>query len=100
MSVTKDEMTIKLAENLKRLFEEKNLTVTRVSRLISINKSTLHNYCNGVMPRNLIKLQDLADLLGVSLSELLLGKTPEPSDSLIKGEEIEEKFEVRIRRVR
>jgi transcriptional regulator with XRE-family HTH domain len=95
-----NQKTIRLSENLNQLLSDQNLTITSACKRIGMNKSTLHNYSNGVMPRNLIKLQNLADLLGVSLSELLLGEIPEPSDSLIKGEEIEEKFEVRIRRVR
>lgn len=89
---------IKLAENLSRLMSSKNLTVTSAARKVGMNKSTLHNYCNGVIPRNLPKIKELADLLEVSLSELLFGQDAELGNiNLPDG--IEGKFEVTIRRV-
>lgn len=89
---------IKLAENLNRLMSSKKLTVTSAARKVGMNKSTLHNYCNGVIPRNLPKIKELADLLEVSLSELIFGNESEPANiNLSDG--IEGKFEVTIRRV-
>jgi transcriptional regulator with XRE-family HTH domain len=63
-----------------------------------MNKSTLHNYCNGVIPRNLMKLQELADLLGVTLSELASGKA-QASALPSFPEDLEERFEVTIKRL-
>lgn len=89
---------IKLAENLKRLMAAKNLTVTTAARKIGMNKSTLHNYYNGVIPRNLQMLRELADLLDVPLAELLYGKgTNLVSLSAEVG--IEGRYEITIRRV-
>ncbi|MFZ4402473.1 MAG: helix-turn-helix domain-containing protein [Pseudobdellovibrionaceae bacterium] len=89
---------IKLAENLNRLMNSKNLTVTSVARKIGMNKSTLHNYSNGVIPRNLPKIKELADLLEVSLSELVFGHETEVEHRNL-SDGIEGKFEVTIRRV-
>ncbi len=89
---------IKLAENLNRLMASQKLTVTSAARKVGMNKSTLHNYCNGVIPRNLPKIKELADLLEVSLSELIFGQDSGPANiNLSDG--IEGKFEVTIRRV-
>lgn len=94
----KREQTIKLAENLKKLMASRNLTITSTARQIGMNKSTLHNYCNGVIPRNLLKIKELADLLNVSLSELIFGTSSEPKImSLNDG--VEGRFEVTIKRV-
>lgn len=89
---------IKLAENLNRLMASQKLTVTSAARKVGMNKSTLHNYCNGVIPRNLPKIKELADLLEVSLSELIFGHESE-STNVNLSDGIEGKFEVTIRRV-
>jgi transcriptional regulator with XRE-family HTH domain len=89
---------LKLDENLKLLMTAKNLTVTMAAKKVGMNKSTLHNYCNGVIPRNLRKIKELADLLDVSLTELLYGKDVEQISFSTKGG-IEGRYEVVIRRV-
>lgn len=94
----KNEQTVKLAENLERLMKSKGLTITAVATKIGMNKSTLHNYCNGVVPRNLVKIKELADLFGVSLSSLLFGEEKQSSTE-ISGSGIEGRFEVVIRRI-
>lgn len=92
------EHKIKLAENLNRLMTKKNLTVSAVSRKTGMNKSTLHNYCNGVVPRNLPQIKELADLLDVSLTELIFGSDHEERTTNL-SQSIEGKFEITIRRI-
>lgn len=94
----KADQQIKLAENLKKLMASKNMTVTSVSRQIGMNKSTLHNYCNGVVPRNLLKIKELADLLNVSLTELIFG-LESGSKVLNLDDGIEGRFEITIKRI-
>lgn len=89
---------IKLAENLSRLMTKRNLTVTLAAKKIGMNKSTLHNYCNGVVPRNLPKLKELADLLEVSLTELLFGSNGETLKADF-NQGIEGRYEIIIRKV-
>lgn len=89
---------VKLAENLEALMRSRNLTITSVASKIGMNKSTLHNYCNGVVPRNLLKIKELADLFDVSLGELVFGEDIE-SGGPYRGSEIEGRFEVTIKRV-
>jgi len=69
------EREIRLSENLKKIMASKNLKVTVVARKVGMNKSTLHGYCNGVIPRNLRQLKLLADFLEISFSELIFGKS-------------------------
>jgi transcriptional regulator with XRE-family HTH domain len=97
-AMMKAEQKMKLAENLKKLILSKNMTVTSASRQIGMNKSTLHNYCNGVVPRNLLKIKELADLLDVSLNELVYG-TSSKIDSPSEKEGIEGRFEIVVRRL-
>ncbi len=89
---------IKLADNLKKIMASKNLTVTQAAKKIGMNKSTLHNYCNGVVPRNLRKIKELADLLEVSLTELIFGKNADVTSFRTEGS-MEGRYEVIIRRV-
>lgn len=88
---------IQLAENLKRMMAAKNLSVTAAARKIGMNKSTLHGYCNGAIPRNLQKLKELADLFEVSLVELIFAHETEartPSKGGFEG-----RYEVIVRRI-
>jgi transcriptional regulator with XRE-family HTH domain len=96
--IMKMDQRIKLAENLKSHMISRNLTITGVARQIGMNKSTLHNYCNGVVPRNLVKIKELADLFEISLSDLVFGSNGE-SLALDSNADIEGRFEVIIKRV-
>jgi transcriptional regulator with XRE-family HTH domain len=95
----KSDREIRLADNLRRLMDSKNLTLTSVATQTGMNKSTLHNYCNGVIPRNLLKLKELADLLDVSLEELIFGEKSHRAAALSPSVGIEGRFEVIIRRL-
>lgn len=92
------EQKIKLAENLDRLMAAKGLTVTATARKIGMNKSTLHNYCNGVVPRHLPKLKELADLLEVTLHELLFSSQQSLNKTSVQAP-LEGRFEITIKRV-
>jgi len=92
------EQGIKLADNLKRIMKAKHLTITSTAREVRMNKSTLHNYCNGVIPRNLLKLKELADFLDVGLSELIF-ESPTGNVSVHAVESIEGRYEITIKRV-
>lgn len=98
MKSMKSEQKIKLAENLKKQMASKNLSLTSVAKKTGMNKSTLHNYCNGVVPRNLLKIKELADLFDVSLSELIFGEArQEMLANTTNG--IDGKFEITIKRI-
>lgn len=90
---------IKLAGNLKRILAHKKITVSIAAKKVGMNKSTLHGYCNGVVPRNLLKIRDLADLLEVSFAELIFGGDNNPSSADRHEELHEDRFEVCVRRL-
>ncbi len=92
-----NELEKNFSENLKYLIARKNLTLTSAARKVGMNKSTLHNYCNGVIPRNLMKIKELADLLGVSFNELLSVDRQINMEAL--SHQLNGRFEVSIRRV-
>jgi transcriptional regulator with XRE-family HTH domain len=73
----KAKQEMKLAENLKRVLAAQNRTVTKTAKQVGMNKSTLHGYCNGVVPRNIRQLKSLADFLEISLNDLLFGRGTE-----------------------
>ncbi len=61
--------------------KKKFLTTTTIAKEVGMNKSTLHNYCNGVIPRNIIAIKKLADFLEVSFSSLMFGDSSENESS-------------------
>ena len=84
---------------LNKLIQEKNITITEVSKSTGIAKSTLHNLMNGTEP-SLSKAQKLAEYFNVSLDYLVLGKECQKSliEELIKSNSFEDTFEVIIRK--
>lgn len=89
---------VKLAENLNKLMKKKNLSASTVARAVNMNKSTLHNYCNGVVPRNLQTLHNLAAYFEVTFQDLLFGaqQMVEPNK---QAQNIEGKYEITIRQI-
>lgn len=65
---------IKFAESLNNLMSNQNIRLSTLARKLSVNKSTLHNWQNGVLPSNLVALVKLALYFDLSLDELCLGK--------------------------
>ena len=65
---------LNVAENLKRLMEERFLTISMTASRAGINKSTLHNYIYGVSPQGVVTLEKLATFFKVPLNEILYGK--------------------------
>ena len=65
---------ITLDENLNQLMNERDWSINETARKVGMSKSTLHNFCCGVIPKNIQILKDLADLFEVSLNELIGGE--------------------------
>lgn len=87
----KDSKNFKFSQNLNHLIKTKNISQAALARKVGMNKSTLHNYCNGVLPQNLIKIKELSEFLGVPMTELLFGENPETVTVQIGGQ-IEGRF--------
>lgn len=61
------------SKKLSELIKQRGLSVSQTATRVGMNKTTLHNYCNGVVPRNLESLIKLADFFEISLDHLLNG---------------------------
>jgi transcriptional regulator with XRE-family HTH domain len=89
---------IKLAQNLNQQMIRNKLSLTKLARTVGLNKSTLHNYCNGVVPSNIDSLKKIADLFGMSIDELVYGKKQvEPGRFHIEG--LPGLYDIRVKRV-
>ena len=64
----------KLAKNLKYLSEAKKIGLTRLAHKVNLNVSTLHNYYQGITPKNLISLKKIADFFDITLDQLLFSE--------------------------
>lgn len=77
---------LKLAQNLHQQMMRNSLSISKLARIVGLNKSTLHNYCNGVVPSNIHSLKKIADLFGMTIDELIYGKNSAIQDQhVIEG---------------
>ena len=74
MPLREGEFDMRLSQNLKRLLSDHKITVSRLAKKIGINHTTLHNYCNGVVPRNIESLYKLASFFNISVDDLISGR--------------------------
>lgn len=77
---------IHFTENLNKLMAARGLTLTQTAHQLGICKSSLHNYCNGVLPTTVVTIQKIADFFKVSLDVLLYGENFESLSIQILGE--------------
>ena len=64
---------VKLSRNLRKEVKRRKLSQSKLDKSVGIRKSTLHGYLYGVIPYGLQNIIKLADELGLSLDELILG---------------------------
>ncbi|MCB9094554.1 MAG: helix-turn-helix transcriptional regulator [Halobacteriovoraceae bacterium] len=60
-----------LSQNLQKYLQDQDLNLSQVSNKLKINKSTLHGYLNGAVPKHIISLKKLADYFGTTLDQLI-----------------------------
>jgi transcriptional regulator with XRE-family HTH domain len=71
MRLMDKKMNIHFRENLHSLMKKHELSLHQISKKTNINKSTLHNYLNGVLPQGLVALNKLSIFFNISLEELV-----------------------------
>jgi len=77
---------VKLANILNQQMMRNKISLSKLARTTGLNKSTLHNYCNGVVPSNVHSLKKIANLFGLTIDELVYGKKlVEPGRYYIEG---------------
>lgn len=62
---------IYLAENLRRLAKEREISAVSLAAKTNSNKSTVHNYFTGSLPQTVMTLKKIADFFGVELDDLV-----------------------------
>ena len=69
------ELEVKIQEKLSVLLKEYEISQTELSSMTQINKSTVHGYLQGVLPKGVISLIKLAQTFNISLDELVYGNS-------------------------
>lgn len=59
-----------LSRNMVRARKRKGLKAAHLAALLGVNRSRVHSWENGRMPRG-VSLQRIADVLGTTVAELL-----------------------------
>ena len=65
------ELNIRFSENLNQLIREKHLSLNYVAKKTNINKSTLHNYLNGVLPQGLLAIIKISHFFNIPMEDLI-----------------------------
>jgi len=81
-----------LKENLFSLMKRKKVSPAKLCRDLSLNKSTFHNYLNGVTPQGVESLVRLSMYFNLSLDELLF----QDSKKIIHRYQIDEDYYLTI----
>lgn len=94
-------MKLLIAQNLKKLIKERDITVAQLSRSTGVPQQTLSNWLLGLEPRNLNQVKIIAKYFKVSIDYLAYGE--EPKQELHKLDDYKEEiyagiFEVVLRR--
>lgn len=90
-----------MAKNLRRIIEERRISVTELSRRSKVPAKTIYHWMNGQQPRKMEHLFSIADILEVTVDELFgrdskkSGKTPDLVRELNLG-----KYEIVLRPLR
>ncbi|NQZ18437.1 MAG: helix-turn-helix transcriptional regulator [Bdellovibrionales bacterium] len=76
--IKRDELAFDLSRRLNDLMKEEQVSLNTLSKITSVNKSTIHNWLNGVLPQPLFALCKIAYFFEISLDELCFGRKIEP----------------------
>lgn len=90
-----------MAKNLRKIIEERRISITELSRRSKVPAKTIYHWMNGQQPRKMEHLFSIADVLEVTVDELFgreskkSGKTPDLVCELNLG-----KYEIVLRPLR
>lgn len=68
-------MEMKLSSVLKRLLDDRGMTLKDLSEATKIKPSTLSGWRNGVSPRDLVEVWRCAQYFGITLEKLLFDES-------------------------
>lgn len=70
-----------MAKNLRKLIEEKRISITELSRRSKVPAKTIYHWMNGQQPRKMEHLFSIADVLEVTVEELF-GREPRKTNKV------------------
>ena len=86
-------------ENLRRFMENEGLSQHQLAKKLNMNRSSLHNYLNGILPQGLISMIKISQVFDISLDELIFGRRETRRGQSLSALAKEEKYEVTIKRI-
>ncbi len=78
-----NEEFMKFTENLKNYLQENKLSLKELSQRIGVPVSTAHSWINGVPPKSIKVMKQIATVLDISLDELCFGESIKQHDTNI-----------------
>jgi hypothetical protein len=64
------------SKKLQAYLTHENLSIVELSNKLDVPVSTVHGWLNGVLPKNIVIIKKVANLLGKSVDELCFDETP------------------------
>ena len=68
---------IVIQKTLNNYLRSKNISQSKMARMMGVSTSSLHGLLNGSIPKGLLTLVPIADSLGVGLDEVVFGASPQ-----------------------
>lgn len=95
-------MKLTIGSNLKKIIEEKRLTLKEISKATGVPATTISEWTSNRAPKNPIHLRAVAEFLGVTIHYLLFGEEDhnEPLQKIFKEEVFNGTFEINIKRIK
>ncbi len=99
-----DGRIMKLKNNLREVLVRKGMTASDLARLSKVPKTTISDWLAGSSPKNISQLKLIADVLNLSLDELVFGENSKLRKKSIVEEFVENeiyagKYEVVLRKI-
>lgn len=99
-----DVKIMKLKNNLREILSRKGMSAAELARVSKVPKTTISDWLAGSSPKNLQQVKTVADILNLSVDELVFGASPTNSRKSVLEEYTENEiyaghYEVILRRI-
>ena len=101
------QLKLNLKKQLRYYLEKKEMTASHLAKKASVPKQSLSGWLSGNNPRDVRQVKRVAEVLGVSVDNLLFGSGNDEGsqkitelDALLGNDWVSGIFEVRLRRVK
>jgi len=73
---------MQLKKNLRKILNDRDMTAAQLSRSSGVPKTTLGEWLNGGIPRDLRKVKQVADILDMTVDQLCFGPMAKTENSI------------------